>query len=218
MRRKYIDDDEARADVARDGEVIRTPMRFMDAAARRFADHQPGYRLRDAADRQAVRDAREQMIRRAENAWRDARRKRDDDDDDDDDDEPDNSNDRSISDGRAMAMRKASYLAWRARLADAWRMSPTTNGPGSAAAEELLRRHLGDHENPRIPDPTDPGDPNENLIRRHLSTETNAGAQAERDRAWNRYRDNLQNAWRGTTNPANATAIEKQAEAWRGGK
>jgi hypothetical protein len=214
MRKRdaYVDDD----DMVPDGGSVRRRLILMDG---RFADHRPGYRMGDAADRKVVRDARDAMIRRAENAWRDARRRRD--DDEDDDDELDNNDRRSISDARAMAMRKASYMAWRARLADAWRMSPTRDGPGGADAEELLRRHLGgrDHENVRIPPPTDPGYPNEDLVRRHLTTETTASAQAKRDCIWKEYRDRLSTAWQmGQTNPANATAIEKQAEAWRGGK
>jgi len=212
-KRDHLDLDD---DIVADGESVRRPMLMMD--------HRPGYaRLTDAQVR-ARREARDAYVQKLQTAWRtDARRKRDD-DDEDDDDELDN-NDRSISDACAMAMRKAAYISWRARLSDAWRMTPTRDGPGSAAAEELLRCHLGgdeparDHENPRIPDPTDPGDPNENLIRRHLTTESTAAAQRERDRIWEDYRQRLSTAWQtGQTNPRAATAIERQGEQWRHGR
>jgi hypothetical protein len=82
MRRKTDDDDVMRDywdDVARDGEVVRCPMYLMDSLQRAvrgvdLSDHMPGYRhasdgaVRDA-QRQA-RDARTEMIKRAEQAWR----------------------------------------------------------------------------------------------------------------------------------------------------
>src|SRR3974377_1212137 len=52
-----------------------------------LADHQPGFRYATDDARKQVRDARDQMVRRAENAWRlDARRKKPNNDDDDDGD------------------------------------------------------------------------------------------------------------------------------------
>src|SRR6516165_5286139 len=89
MRRTYVEDEDDVPDIIPDGATLRVPL-YLHDAARRFQGHQPGYRgTKDAA----VRDAREQMIRRAENAWRmDARRKKPDDDEDDDED---NSNDHS---------------------------------------------------------------------------------------------------------------------------
>jgi hypothetical protein len=58
-------------------------------------------------------------------------------------------------------------------------------------------------------------DPNENLIRRHLATETNAAAQAKRDAVWEQYRNDLGNAWRqGRTDPSRADEIERQRQRW----
>jgi hypothetical protein len=76
MRRTAYVDDDYEGEVP-DGGVVRVRLDMMDAVQRAVAgmgDHQPGYRpesdaaVRDA--RAAARDAREAMIKRAENAWR----------------------------------------------------------------------------------------------------------------------------------------------------
>jgi hypothetical protein len=186
-----------------DGGSVKVRMATMDSTQRRiaeiFAGHRPGFaQLTDAqiAQRARVRDA---WIKQLNDAWRtDARKKRNDDDENDDEDE--NSNDRARRRGAADA-RMAARDAYVKRLTNAWR-TPAR-----------------DYENARISPPTDPGDPNENLVRQHISTETNAAAQARRDRIWEDYKNNLGNAWKqGSTDPAAATAIEQQAEQWRGGK
>jgi hypothetical protein len=65
----------------------------------------------------------------------------------------------------------------------------------------------------------DPRGPNANLIRRHLYGEPDNGAQGRRDRAWNAYKDELGNAWRGgRTDPRAATQIEREGERWMHGK
>jgi len=80
--------------------------------------------------------------------------------------------------------------------------------PDNSSSSAEWRRHMAS-----VPDP---GDPNENLLRRHLATEPDA-AQAERDRAWSRYRDNLQNAWQqGRTDPRRADEVEQRLERERG--
>src|SRR5262245_10645337 len=101
--RHNVDDDETEVP---DGGSVKVRMNMMDSMQRRVAfdayAHQPGYvRLTDA---QATmrREARDAMIKRAENAWRsDARRKPP--DDDDDDDELDNSRERRSTDAQAIA-------------------------------------------------------------------------------------------------------------------
>jgi hypothetical protein len=73
---------------------------------------------------------------------------------------------RSMSDASVRDARNSAQSArsvWIAQMCDAW------------------RRPARDHALPVIPDPTDPGDPNENLVRRHLSTESTASAQAKRE-------------------------------------
>jgi hypothetical protein len=83
MKREYLDDPD---DEVADGESVRVPVfltdtvRFEDGephfvratagADLDLADHQPGFRYATDAARAAVRDARNEMIRRAENAWR----------------------------------------------------------------------------------------------------------------------------------------------------
>jgi hypothetical protein len=144
-RDAYVDDDDD--EIVPDGGSVRVPMRMMDSA-RRLADHRPGFRVGDATDRKAVRDARTEMIRRAENAWRDARRKRDEEgEDDEDEDETDDArarrwDARAISDARAAAT--AAYVARTHRMTDAWRLRPSRDGAGGPDAEEMLRRHLRD--------------------------------------------------------------------------
>jgi hypothetical protein len=86
---------------------------------------------------------------------------------------------------------RAEYLA---NLRDAWR-SPA--------------RRAVDNDQPDLT--SRPGE-----VRRHLRTEPDDNVQARRDAAWAAYKDQLSNAWR--TDPRAATAIERQAEQWRGGR
>jgi hypothetical protein len=214
-------------DEVEDGRSVRTPLYLMDAV--RFEDHQPHFvRAVDAAVRDAraaARDARDEMIGRAENAWRtplDARRKPPDDDDDDDDDERERRSDdaRSVADARAAAT--AAYDAMCARLRDAWR----------TPARDFAEPDLGTRPEDLL------------LMRRHLRTEPDDDAQARRDRAYRDYTTALSEAWknppgvtraenaivgagprsmvveptRGRTDPSSSTRIERQGEAWRGGR
>jgi len=183
---------------------VRVPVMLMDSMQRSVAfdayAHQPGY----ARPRREARDA---MIKRAENAWR----KKNGDDDDDDDEELDNAcsrrtDARSISDARAAAT--ASYIALCARLRDAWRSSPSRDGAGGPDAEELLRRPLGGND-PDDDGAPDPGDPMA-VMRRHLTERGGEQAQRERDRAWNSYKDQLSRAWQqGRTDPHRAVEVER---------
>jgi hypothetical protein len=57
----------------------------------------------------------------------------------------------------------------------------------------------------------DPGDPNENLMRRHL--------QERKDTAWRARNAELERAWQqGRTDPNEASRIEKQRREWHGGR
>jgi hypothetical protein len=92
----------------------------------------------------------------------------------------------------ARAAVTASYHAMCDRLRAAWRTVPSRDAaePDNSSSPELMRRHL--------------------------RTEEDNGAQARRDRAWARYRDSLQNAWK--ADPQCAGRIERQGEQWRGGR
>jgi hypothetical protein len=210
-RRRRTDDAyvEERDEVIEDGGVVRCPVVLMDSMQRRVAfdaaNHQPGYRFAAAADatvrdaRRHALDARDAMIKRAENAWRsDARRKPPDDDDDDDDDDDTNSRERSRDARDARAAATASYIAMCARLRDAWRSSPSRDGAGGPDAEALLARHL------RGDEPDDDDD--------------NGNNTADlREQSYAAYKDQLENAWRGgRTDPSRAVEVERRLERERG--
>jgi hypothetical protein len=208
MRKRdaYVDLDDD--DIVPDGGVVHVPLLLHDA--RRLADHQPGYRLRDAAQRDAVQRARSVWIKQMTDAWKtDARRRRDD-DDDGDDDEPDNhdNNDRRsrrkvAADARAAT--KASYYQMVRRLQDAWRTP--RDGAEPDVAEKLIRP---------APDPSDP----RAIMRGHLATESTAGAQAKRDRIYADYVRSIDYRTRfsgGQSDPAaRANAVERRLEEERG--
>jgi hypothetical protein len=174
LRDKFRSDEE----IARDGEVVRTPMLIMD--------HRPHFVAADAASRDdacavEARDARAAMIDRAKNAWRmdtDARKKkppRDPDDDDDDDDgetmyvaEPGFAVD--ARDARASAT--AEYRRMCARLQDGWR----------TPARDATQPNLGNRP--------------EELMRRHTRTEPDDDAQARRDKTYRDYTVALSEAWK----------------------
>ena len=103
---------------------------------------------------------------------------------------------------------------WIADMCDAWKRPPARDAAApdlGSRPEELMRRHLFGPDDDGAPDPGDIG-----AEQRRRLTERREESQHERDRAWNRYRDNLANAWK--TNPRAATAIERQGERWRGGR
>jgi len=253
---RVVDDDD---DVLADGESVKVPLYLTDAhdddelATFDAADHRSGFRLTSDAERAAVADARDEMIRRMCDAWRgpqrdaaDARRKRrlpdDDDDPDENNDEPEGSGGQynrqyeargrigksALShevDGRDGA--RAARDEYVRRLTDAWR-SPgggqLSTSPRDAAEPDLgstpeelaLRSHL--FGAPGLRQPSDPDvDPSETM-RGHLG-ELSEQVQRSRDREWSRYRDNLQNAWRGgRTDPRTAPAREREIEEWKGGR
>jgi hypothetical protein len=109
-------------------------------------------------------------------------------------------------DARANDARRAAYYEYCKRLTEAYRTKDASQpNTGSSLAE--IRAH-------------ERGEPPENaMLRRHLSTEASAGAQAKRDAAWNAYRDRISRAYlQGRTDPRAATQIERQGERWRGGR
>jgi hypothetical protein len=101
---------------------------------------------------------------------------------------------------------------WIAEMCDAWKRPPARDAAEPDAGERVLphndpagamRRHLFGPDDDAAPDPGDV-----RAVERQ---------QRERDLAWNRYRENLANAWR--TNPRAAPRIEREAESakWRHG-
>jgi hypothetical protein len=211
MKNRNHDDDD---DEIEDGATLRTPLALMDGrdgrrvfltdTVRFDENDQPHFlRATDETDaRAAARDARDEMIRRAENAWCDARRKKppsDDDDDGDDDGERRGADAQGIADAR-----QAAYDAYVRRLTNAWR-TPTRD----FAEPDTVTRP-------------------EDLARRHLRTDPDDDAQARRDAAYRNYTTRLTEAWknppgvaraeRGRTDPRAASRIERQGEQWRGGR
>ena len=102
-------------------------------------------------------------------------------------------------------MVRDAYLEMVARAENAWKHPPTRDAgqPGFSTPPGLV-----------APGSPDPGGDDGVTLRGHLGEGEGERAQRARDRAWSRYRDNLQNAWK--TNPRAAVQIERQGERWRG--
>jgi hypothetical protein len=211
-----------------------------------LSDHQPGFRCASDAQRAAVDDARQEMIDRAANAWkRDANPPQftcpechgtgKDPDGDSDDDECDECGGtgsirgpnrlssfqrhdpgkypdadlrldrRRSADAQVIDARRAAYDGYVRRLSQAWKHRPARDAsePDNSSPPEVMRKFLqgGDEPDHDI----------DAVMRRH---------QRQRDDAWARYRDDLQNAWqRGrNTDPKEADWIMRQGERWRGGR
>jgi hypothetical protein len=183
-----IDDDD---DVVRDGESVRVPIHLMDGVQRQIAF--------DA--RTAARDA---MIRRAQNAWRhgaaDAASK-------------------PVTVTDLDKLRDAARTAratWIKQMCDAWKtdarrkpyLDPEEPKGSAGQYNEQDPRKIGRSalsiEPGGQPDNSSPPE----VMRRHL--------QGRRDEAWQSRNSELENAWRGQTDPARATAIERQREEWLG--
>jgi hypothetical protein len=234
MRRTYYVDEDDVPDIIPPGSTLRVPLRLHDARARRLTDHQPGYRVGDAADRRAVRVARQDMIDRATSAWRtDARRKKPDDDDEN------NNNDRRRG---AADARTAARDAYVRRLTSAWKTPqrdmnphggltcPKCHGAGKVDGRECPRcdgeGYIEDYPAGKQWEPKDRGAPDPGIASsRPFNQPDNSSSpetmrrylQGERDAAWARYRDNLSTAWRqGRTDPAAASKIEAERERWLG--
>ena len=128
-----------------------------------------------------------------------------------------------LSDGEASKSRNLHDLdaRWIADMCSAWKRPPTHDAGEPNATEQLLARHLRGPDDDGAPDPGDI-----RAVERRRLTERGAEAQRERDRIqrerdriWEDYRRRISSAWQtGQTNPARATAIEQQAERWRGGR
>jgi hypothetical protein len=163
----------------------------------------------------------------------------------------------SLSDLRDAA--RSARRAWIQRISDAWRApAGLVARPGQQQQTDpsQINRSALSHE----PDSSSPAQWREHMrgpddepdhdagamMRGHLSTESSAGAQAKRDRAWAEYKDRLGSAWQrgrapgaafaersivgagprsmtveriGKTDPGRAREIERQAESsqWRHG-
>jgi hypothetical protein len=101
--------------VVEDKGEVRVPIMLADSQPRKWpgwvspltADkldpslHQPGFRMADAATRDKVRVARQEMIDRAGSGWMDGKRRREPPDDDENGDDPD------VQDARRFASREA---------------------------------------------------------------------------------------------------------------
>jgi hypothetical protein len=117
---------------------------------------------------------------------------------------------------------RAARDRWIADMCSAWKRPLARDAAEPDAAELLLARHL--RGKPDDDDASDPGDIR--AVERRRLTERGAEAQRERDRIqrerdriWEDYRRRISSAWQtGQTNPARATAVEQQAELWRGGR
>ena len=119
------------------------------------------------------------------------------------------------------ARAQAARERWIADMCSAWKRPPTHDAGEPNATEQLLARHLRGPDDDGAPDPGDI-----RAVERRRLTERGAEAQRERDRIqrerdriWEDYRRRISSAWQtGQTNPARATAVEQQAERWRGGR
>jgi hypothetical protein len=230
---RIVDDDDADAgvirvvadddDIVEDGGSVRVRMAVMDGTD--LSHHRPGFRVSDEASksptvgdmdaaRDAARSARVAWIADMQDAWRmDARPKKKPPPDDDDDDDDDGG--RSTTDARQAA--RDAYDGMVRRAENAWRMGPVRDAaePDTSSSAETMRKHLR----------TDPDN----------------DVQAKRDKAYRGYTTALSEAWKtpgvhpqpakvgpgpsgliaATESPdptTRARQIERQGEAWRGGK
>jgi hypothetical protein len=195
--------------IAQDGEEIHHPLYLADGYRRDLVQsfgavpdlslHQSGYRVADQATRDSVSSARNEMIARAESGWRlDKRREPPDGGDDDDNDNGDDEDrlrreDRRSADGRSLADIRAGAIkareAWVRSLSDAWRTPAATlpaypetrthGRPGPDAGYPTRDAAAGPGPAATLSAGGVPDDP-----------------QKRRDEAWNRWRDEQQNAWR----------------------
>ena len=133
------------------------------------------------------------------------------------------SDDAQVTDARRLA-----YDGYVKRLTQAWKHRPArdANQPDNSSPPEIMRRYL--HGAPAPHD--DPagamrhhlgGEPDENnaegLMRRRMRGDVGPDAGA-RERAYAQRKANLENAWRGQSDPRRAGKIEAQREKWHGGR
>jgi hypothetical protein len=228
-RFRVRDDDDG---IVADGERVSVPLALMDSGGDR-----PGYARPSDDQISTRRSARAAMIRDAEEAWKDARRRKPDPDDPDEDDDDD---DDEVNPRDAHASSRAAYDAMCTRLRDAWRTPPTHDfaEPDMSSRPsdlELLRRRPLPHDDPAA------------AMRSHLSTGPGPAfaepdAQKRRDAAYENYTSELSNAWKhprhaaaappailgagpahkvvepGRTDPDAASRIEGLREKTHGGK
>jgi hypothetical protein len=196
--------------IAQDGEEIHHPLWLADGYRRDLVQsfgavdaadlslHQAGYRVADQATRDRVRVARQEMIDRATSGWlMDKRRPPDDDDDDDEDEDDLRREDRRSADGRSLADIRAGAIkareSWVRSLSDAWRTPAAT-----LAAYPETRIHGRPRPDAGYPPRDAAGPPSAGP---GPAATLSAGGvpddpQKRRDEAWNRWKDEQQNAWR----------------------
>jgi len=215
---RIVNDDDG-DDVLADGESIRVPVYLCDTV--QLTDDGPRFlRMANEGTRDARAAARDEMIWRAEDAWKvDVRRKAKPPDDDDDGDDGEDTMDANIQQAFDVADHRPGFRY----ATDAARVAVRD------ARDEMIRRATTAWRTPQQPqrttrsrDAAEPdlgARPEELAMRRHLrGTEEDDAAAALREKSYAAYKDRLSNAWRGRTDPRAATAIERQGEAWRGGR
>jgi hypothetical protein len=150
MRRRRDDDDDGVSGMAEDGEVVRRPVLLLDGG-RDFAWGRPGYHVTDdqQVTDQKVRDARmiarDEMIRRAESAWKRPTRAVWDGPEPDSGTPPSEMMRRHLNvdpdgDDDAQAKRDAAWEAYKDQLQNAWK-TPGCD-PNAAAGIEAMRRRV----------------------------------------------------------------------------
>jgi hypothetical protein len=173
--------------VVEDGGEVRVPVMLCDADS--LAGFRPGFvpmTWKEIAQRRAAFDARFEMDERAREAWRDGKRRREPDPDPDDD----------VDDANPRALSIRARDAYVRSLADApSRVLPDCAPDRRAAGGSDRHAALSAPSAASAPQRPEPDDP-----------------QAERDAAWNSYRDQLGSAWKAGPGPAAAAA----SAAWKG--
>jgi hypothetical protein len=224
-----------------EGETLRVPLFLQDSKRTQLRDtfrlddagldhFRPGYRMLGDKARETVRNARQEMIDNATNAWRMDGRKRkppDDDEDEDNYDEDENGTgdrhpkkaddagcyqaaDRDArqygSDRLRDDIRRRSIearAAWIRALGDAWKRPG-----GYQPTPDPFQRTYG-QKRPIEPRSVSNGG-------RPMADATPDDIQARRDAAWNSYKDQLSNAWRspaGRADPNRAAGVEAERQA-----
>jgi hypothetical protein len=194
--------------IAQDGEEIYHGLYFADGYRRDLVQsfgavdaadlslHQSGFRVADQATRDKVRVARQEMVDKAGRSWMDGKRKRDEPPDDPDEDDLDRE-DRGSADGRSLADIRAGAIkareAWVRSLADQWRTPAAT-----LAAYPEMRAHGRPGGNAGHPtgDAAGPASAGPGPAATLSAGGVPDDPQKRRDAAWQRWRDEQQNAWR----------------------
>jgi hypothetical protein len=197
-----FDDDDDDDEVA-DGQTLRVPALLMDSA-NAMLGRRPQFAALTDAQVAARRDARDEMIKRAEQAWRnpaDARRRKPPDDENGNGDDPDEDEDnlgrekdRRSVDARAGA--RDAYHQMVGRLNNAWK-TPNRDAVEPPAPHDdpvaAMRRHLGGADPRRaaaVAAETERAKGAGNIA------ELKAALERDRDRIHEQRKRDLESAWR----------------------